>query len=422
MVLFSLLALACALPATYAWLPNDGSTKLVDTDGHSLFEGNGTSSNTSGVTPRWLTSSGKIRGVNLGSVFVYEPWIDSGEWNKMGCGSYKSEFDCVSKLGQAKSDAAFQKHWDTWFTTADLNEMLSYGINTIRIPLGYWLDESLVDKSEHFPKGALTYLIRLCGWASDRGFYIILGHHGAPGAQERQNPFTGQYATTPGFYNDYQYDRGVKFLKCLRKLVHDHNEFRNVGMIEVLNEPVAWDRKVQSMRSVFYKNAYTGIRQVEKDLNVARNNYVHIQMMNTNWGSGNPVEFLSDTYFTAFDDHHYLKWSTSVAVSHQSYISTSCKDNRNSDAAGPTIVGEWSIAVPDNVESTDGWSPSKQKAFYKKWFAAQVYAYEKSTAGWVFWTWKTALGDDYRWSYKAAVAAGVIPKDLNTIATSGVCG
>ncbi|KAK1479563.1 endo-beta-1,6-glucanase [Colletotrichum cuscutae] len=288
--------------------------------------------------------------------------------------TFLEEWVC-DELGQAKSDAAFQKHWDIWFTAADLDEMLSYGINTIRIPLGYWLDESLVDKSEHFPKGAVTYLIRLCGWASDRGFYIILGHHGAPGAQERQNPFTGQYATTPGFYNDYQYDRGVKFLKFLRKLVHDHNEFRNVGMIEVLNEPVAWDRKVQSMRSVFYKDAYTRIRQVEKDLNVARNNYVHIQMMNTNWGSGNPVEFLSDT-----------------------------------------------IAVPDNVESTDGWSPSKQKAFYKKWFAAQVYSYEKSTAGWVFWTWKTALGDDYRWSYKAAVAAGVITKDLNTIATSGVCG
>lgn len=151
MIILSLLALACALPATYAWLPNDGSTKLVNTDGHSLFEGNGTS-NTSGVTPRWWTSSGKIRGVNLGSVFVYEPWIDSGEWNKMGCGAYKSEFDCVSKLGQAKSDTAFQKHWDTWFTAADLDEMLSYGINTIRIPLGYWLDESLVDKSEHFPK------------------------------------------------------------------------------------------------------------------------------------------------------------------------------------------------------------------------------------------------------------------------------
>lgn len=102
-----------------------------------------------------------------------------------------------------------------------------------------------------------------------------------------------------------------------------------------------------------------GIRQVEKDLGVSRNNYVHVQMMNTNWGSGNPVEFLTDTYFTAFDDHRYLKWSSSVAVSHESYISTSCKDNRNSDAAGPTIVGEWSIAVPDNVESTDGWAPAK---------------------------------------------------------------
>lgn len=71
--------------------------------------------------------------------------------------------------------------------------MVSYGLNTIRIPLGYWLEEWLVySNSEYFPQGAFPYIERLVGWASDAGMYIILDVHGAPGAQQPRQPFTGQ--------------------------------------------------------------------------------------------------------------------------------------------------------------------------------------------------------------------------------------
>lgn len=107
-----------------------------------------------GTASAWLPE-GKIRGVNLGTLFIYEPWIDNGEWSSMGCDGQKSEFDCVSSLGQDAADAAFQKHWQSWLTTGDLDEIKSYGLNTIRIPVGYWFKEDLVDSSEHFPKVSL---------------------------------------------------------------------------------------------------------------------------------------------------------------------------------------------------------------------------------------------------------------------------
>ena len=40
----------------------------------------------------WLPS-GKVRGVNLGSLFVFEPWIAESSWSKMGCDKQKSEFE-----------------------------------------------------------------------------------------------------------------------------------------------------------------------------------------------------------------------------------------------------------------------------------------------------------------------------------------
>jgi hypothetical protein len=173
-----------------AWLPGEDK-EIIAQDGANLF--NTTSVTGRSTFKRWLPASGKIRGVNLGTLFVFEPWIANTQWSNMGCGSQKSEFDCVVHLGQAAANSAFQNHWNTWITQADITQMRNYGLNTIRIPVGYWMREDLVySDSEHFPQGAFPYLQRLCGWASDAGMYIIIDLHGAPGGQTTENPFTGQ--------------------------------------------------------------------------------------------------------------------------------------------------------------------------------------------------------------------------------------
>jgi len=336
----------------------------------------------------------------------------------MGCGSQQSEFDCVSYLGQTAANAAFQNHWATWITQTDIQQMASYGLNTIRIPVGYWMREDIVyADSEHFPQGGLAYLEQICGWASDQGFYIIIDLHGAPGAQVADNPDTGQYAPTPGFYVDYQFERALEFLEWMTTNIHTNNNFRNVGMLEIVNEPVQNSNSVGAMRSSYYPNAFTRIRAAESSLGITSNNYLHIQMMNNKWGSGDPTQYLTNNYFAAYDDHRYLKWDTSVAVSQSSYLSESCNDDRGGNT--PTIVGEWSLSVPDDVQWTSAWDPSTQQAFYKQWFAAQVMDYEKQD-GWIFWCWKSQLGD-YRWAYQDAVAAGIIPTDLDSVYDEGVC-
>jgi hypothetical protein len=118
-------------------------------------------------------------------------------------------------------------------------------------------------------------------------------------------------------------------------------------------------------------------------------------MMDELWGSGDPNQSLTDLYFAAYDDHRYIKYDTSVTVSKDSYISTSCNDNLDSNT--PTIIGEFCLSPPDDVQWDSDWAPDSNKDFYKQWFAAQVQAYEKQQ-GWIFWTWKSQLGD-YRWSY-----------------------
>ncbi|KAM0077056.1 hypothetical protein ACKRZS_011210 [Fusarium odoratissimum] len=379
-------AAAVLTTSVNAWLPNTEPHALNERDNETFVYPLRTEPN----NKRWLPATKKIRGVNLGSLFVYEPWIDSQEWANTGCEGEKSDFDCVMNKGQDITDKNFQAHWKRWINQTDLDEMLSYGLNTIRVPLGL---------------------------------------HGVPGAQESNQPFTGQYAPTVGFYSDYNYGRAIEWLEWMTDIIHTKKEYRNVGMLGLVNEPLNWDKAVDSLRKTYYPKACSAIRKVEDKLKVTSNNRLHIHMMGSLWGSGKPTEFLRDTSFTAFDDHRYLKWDTSVEASHGAYIKKSCSDDRNTD--GPTIVGEWSLAVPDDVEKTDAWNPQTQKEFYTKWFSAQVHAYEENTLGWVFWTWEASLGDDYRWSYRGelrfpkrttrslivvdAARAGVIPKDLDSL-------
>ncbi len=142
------------------------------------------------------------------------------------------------------------------------------------------------------------------------------------------------------------------------------------------------------------------------------------------------------------DENRYLKYDTSVPVTQATYINNSCTSDKGryvlllfsfplfplffhppcpssppspsllsplrlsqspannppSDDGNPTVVGEFSLSVPDDVQFTADWDPSTQQAFYTQWFAAQITTYEKDTNGWIFWAWKAQLGD-YRWSY-----------------------
>lgn len=181
----SIISLLTLTSVVNAWLP---AKRGLFKETRDLSIGRGRS-----INRRY--NPGKVRGVNLGSLFIVEPWMMSQAWGEMGCGDQKSEFDCMLKLGQDAGDAAFKNHWDTWITEEDLDKMKEFGLNAVRVPVGYWMIEELVDPSEHFPRGGLEYMDRLAGWAAARDMYVTLDLHGAPYSQEIHQPFTGQVSS-----------------------------------------------------------------------------------------------------------------------------------------------------------------------------------------------------------------------------------
>ncbi|KAH9166732.1 family 5 hypothetical beta glucosidase from glycoside dehydrogenase [Lactarius sanguifluus] len=224
---------------------------------------------------------GKIYGVNLGSWLLLEPWMLPEEWKAMGgelcdkCSTcIASEFALVA-ADPDNADKKFAGHWyrcflvgfsatelmtsssrATWFTKDDVNTLKAAGINTIRVPLGYWIVEALVNRAtEYYPRGGMKFLvgsahvlansklIPACQaeglmWLRDAGMQVILDHHALPGVQTAGQMFTGRCTEDVQFYTVYNYGRALTWTAVMTALSHLHPNFKSVFSIQAVNEPI----------------------------------------------------------------------------------------------------------------------------------------------------------------------------------------
>ncbi|KAI0825658.1 glycoside hydrolase family 5 protein [Irpex lacteus] len=211
----------------------------------------------------------KIYGVNLGSWLVLEAWMLPAEWAAMGGQTCDDCSQCIaSEFAYAQAypktvDSAFAKHWSTWFTEDNVSQLKAAGINTVRIPLGYWIVEALVDrKTEFYPRGGLKYLQRGLSWLKAAGIQAILDHHALPGVQTAGQQFTGRCTQDVEFYTDYNYHRALVWTAVMTTISHLDPNFGSVFAIEAVNEPIM-DATQTPGYGDFQKNFVKTIRAVE---------------------------------------------------------------------------------------------------------------------------------------------------------------
>jgi aryl-phospho-beta-D-glucosidase BglC (GH1 family) len=344
------------------------------------------------------------------------------EWaNVLKCGNSASEFDCMNDhykgSNRETGNQRFEEHWRTWINADTVQSVHDVGLNTIRIPIGYWSYTDIVDKaSEPFADGnrMLPYLDAVVKKAADLGIYVIIDLHGAPGGQQ-EDVFTGQNNKPAGFFNDYNFGRAEKWLAWMTDRIHNNPAYSSVGMIEVLNEPVSKHDggnrypapgQDPGLIQKYYPGALKAVRDTENRLNVPNDKKLHVQFMSSKWDSGNPrsVSAVANDGLTAFDDHNYIGFALQGDKRGDAYslMHSACTDHRTVSGQDFTFTGEWSMT------SNYDW---KDKEFFNKFFTAQQQLYEEpGMAGWVYWTWKTET-DDPRWTYSYATYLGYIPTD-----------
>ncbi|KAG1884234.1 glycoside hydrolase family 5 protein [Suillus subluteus] len=227
------------------------------------------------VARAWAGQPAHIHGVNLGSWLVLEPWMLPQKWSDMGgqecevCSTCIASESSFAKAYPDTVDTIFAKHWDTWFTQDDVNTLKAAGINTVRVPLGYWIVEALVDRpNESYPRGGLSYLRRGLSWLKDAGIQVILDHHALPGVQMPEQMYTGDCTTDVQFYTPYNYRRALVWTAVMTVFSHLAPDFESVFAIEAVNDPITDATKTPDY-GTFQKNFVEIIRVIELTLGIS---------------------------------------------------------------------------------------------------------------------------------------------------------
>lgn len=323
-----------------------------------------------------------------------------------------------------------------------------FGLNTIRLPVGYWyfaekagLDPSpylVPDEDIYDAQHPITKVIR---WAKDAGLQVILDLHGAPLSQNGLDN-SGKMSDDPDvhrwgetwLYNEAAISETVQVLEGMAlyiKYLSEELRLDNIMMLELVNEP--WVFLDMGMVRDFYILAISSVRAVLPQLPILLHDSFHGDMwammlkyfpfdnvfMDTHLYHGfNPSDIASDTY-EADKLKMYVHERMACAMTSMLRYET-C-------SAAPTITGEFSLAIDNCMDAidrkfqnygqcdhialrkTDPWWKDHIRSFAHR----QMDVYEREL-GWAFWTYKldehaeTTAESAPLWSFRLAVKEGYI--------------
>ncbi|CAO1624798.1 unnamed protein product [Sympodiomycopsis kandeliae] len=356
-------------------------------------------------------------GTNLGAWFVQEGWMQT---SFMKCAQLDGGSELALLTGFGKTDngiksakAYLEQHWDTWITEDDFKYIASKGMNTVRIPIGYWsVGPYFITGTEFEPwkdvyEKSWTYIGRAINWAAKYDIGVIIDLHGAYGSQNG-NDHSGRSGSIDFFTKANQ----QKTTDLLKWIANEISDVTNVVGIEVLNEPKDRDSLWTWYTSVM--NDIRGINEYTKTVPL----YFHDAF---NMAKG--AKFVSGRDdFVVQDNHAYYVYTASdtatSAAGHTKKIEGSILQQfqRNSATGRRNmIVGEWSCALaPSSLASSS--NPDQDNRNY---CIAQTETYQNATAGYTFWSYKMEnCNSNSGWCMRKALGTN-LPQYLNAWGFSG---
>ncbi|TFY56994.1 hypothetical protein EVG20_g8716, partial [Dentipellis fragilis] len=188
----------------------------------------------------------KQRGVNLGSWFVLERWIADTPY-RFAVAPGQSDHD-VARGSYGKQ--VLEKHWDQWISESDWEWIAQRGINTVRIPIGFYhlcsVDPSVLDGTDfaglgNVFEGAWGRITNAIATAHRYGIGVLIDLHAAPGKQNA-DAHSGTSSPNISFFTSSHMSHTAHILTSLlthlTTFTRTHNPpLPNLVGIELLNEP-----------------------------------------------------------------------------------------------------------------------------------------------------------------------------------------
>ncbi|ODV63240.1 glycoside hydrolase family 5 protein [Ascoidea rubescens DSM 1968] len=379
----------------------------------------------------------KIQGVNLGGWLLLEPYITPSLFEGFGDDIPVDEYNYCKYLGKEEALKRLQEHWSTFFTESDFADIAEYGLNAVRIPIGYWAFEGV--DGDPYVQGQVEYLDKAIEWAAKYNLKVWVDLHGAPGSQ---NAFDNS-----GLRDSLLWLTGDNVPITLKALYHlverygGNDKIDTIIGIELLNEPLGPQLDMARIKQ-FYTDGY----------NILRNDFSshqNVVILDAFMASGYYNDFMNlDDYYNVVLDRHYYQVFSPGELSRtiDQHILTACALGFASQPEYHwVVIGEWSGALTDcsywlngvntgsryegvfkssqyfgscdGISDISTWSDQK-KVDTRKYIEAQLDAWEMNQ-GWFFWTYKTE--SSLEWDFKRLSANGLFPSPLSDRQYPGQC-
>lgn len=337
------------------------------------------------------TTGSVLRGVNLGNWLLLEKWMSPQVFAGT---SADDEYSLCEALGPAAS-RQLERHRDTFITDRDFHWLSQHGVNSVRLPFGYWL----LDPDPPFVASP-AHLDRAVALAEEHGLKVLLDLHGLPGSQ---GPYdhTGRSNYFRWHTERHYIDRS---LDLIEQVAQRYAGRKSVIAFSIVNEP---DPAIGAGVLVpFFEQACQRVRRhmpadevafvlpaypeselpayhgcLPQDRNVWTD--VHLYQNFGDWEGWRLLDYLA------------------YPLQRQSRLRTHLD-------RGPVIVGEWSLSLaPPIMKQIQAMSQFRQQLILRMHGRMLLATLEEYT-GWFFWSYR--VDNNPAWCFRDAVQRGWLPE------------
>ncbi|BCK01129.1 cellulase family glycosylhydrolase [Anaerocolumna chitinilytica] len=296
-----------------------------------------------------------LRGTNIGGWLFQEFWMtptNPGTEVKDETGIYTY---LEKKFGKDGMYDLVKLYQDNYFTEKDLDNCQNLGINCLRLP--FWYRNIVDEKGEFYADWYKTF-----DWfikeAGERGMYVILDFHGAPGSQNGSDHSgldggEDKMGASRFFFGEKAEVKKNQelFYKIWDEIAKRYAGNPVVAGYDLLNEPYCTyrynsgksDEELHRILWKVYDTAYDRIRALDKD---------HVIVMEATW---DPVDLPDPTEYqwenVMYEYHNYLYDDYDNAAGKQiTNMETKVNAIATADYNVPSYLGEFSY-----FNSTEAW-------------------------------------------------------------------
>ncbi|KAK1278091.1 hypothetical protein QJS04_geneDACA019659 [Acorus gramineus] len=298
------------------------------------------------------------------------------------------DYQLANGYGPEKAKEVLMRHRSSFITIEDFSFLSRHGINTVRIPVGWWIAQD-PNPPAPFVGGSLEALDNAFSWAQVNNLRCIIDLHAAPGSQNGMEHSASRDGSADWPSSPKYISQSLDVIDFLSSRYADHPALLG---IELLNEPSAPGVPLDVLVS-YYMKGYQIVRSYSSTAYVILcqriGNADPMELYQAKIGASNIV--LDLHYYNLFDSF-FDNMSVEANIQYVFKNRETQLQALNSLNGILIYIGEW----VNEWNATNG-----SQTDYVNFGRAQLDVYDTASFGWTYWTLKNArMHWDFEWNIR----------------------